>query len=102
MILMGYIRSSVRLDWHVNEIMQDTSPWAATPPIGRAFGIILLNLGLFWGLVVAVLSLSQRGAVRVLAPVSNGSEDLSLPEAAPLPSDRQMDLVVSKTSGIES
>jgi hypothetical protein len=98
MILMGYIRSSVRLDWHVNEIMRDASPWAATPPIGRAFTIIFLNLGLFWGLVVAVLSFSRRGAVLVLAPVSNGSEELSPPDSAPLPSDRSMDLAVSKKS----
>ena len=32
--LMGYIRSSVRLFWHVNEIMRDNSPWAYTHTVG--------------------------------------------------------------------
>lgn len=32
--LMGYIRSSVRLFWHVNEIMRDNSPWAYTHTTG--------------------------------------------------------------------
>ncbi|MCA9422450.1 MAG: hypothetical protein KC592_15630, partial [Nitrospira sp.] len=34
--LMGYIRSSVRLFWHVNEVMRDNSPWAYTHTIGFA------------------------------------------------------------------
>ena len=29
--LMGYIRSSGRLSWHVSEFMADVSPWAFTP-----------------------------------------------------------------------
>ncbi|HET6370862.1 MAG TPA: cytochrome ubiquinol oxidase subunit I, partial [Nitrospiria bacterium] len=80
MILMGYIRSSVRLDWHINEIMRDSSPWAATPPTGRAFGIIFLNLALFWGWVVLVLALvRKKWRAELLAPVL---DDFSLAQEA--------------------
>src|SRR5207249_9374274 len=36
--LMGFIRSSGRLGWHIHEIMRDTSPWAATPGFGMEIG----------------------------------------------------------------
>ncbi len=43
--LMGYIRSSVRLFWHVNEIMRDNSPWAFTHTIG--FGANMISFRSF-------------------------------------------------------
>ena len=46
--LMGYIRSSVRLFWHVNEIMRDNSPWAYTHTIGFAANVISFNVLFFW------------------------------------------------------
>jgi cytochrome d ubiquinol oxidase subunit I len=46
--LGGYIRSSVRVFWHVTDIMRDNSPWAFTHPIGFAANIITLNTLVFW------------------------------------------------------
>jgi len=59
--LMGFIRSSGRLGWHVHEIMRDGSPWAFTPGFGFAAGMVTLNMALFWLLLVGVFWLSQRG-----------------------------------------
>lgn len=53
--LGGYRRSSVRLFWHVNEIVRDNSPWAFTHTIGFAANIITLNAIIFWlGLLLLV------------------------------------------------
>jgi cytochrome d ubiquinol oxidase subunit I len=46
--IAGYRRSSVRLHWHVNEILRDNSPWAFTNPIGYVGNIISLNVLIFW------------------------------------------------------
>ncbi len=48
MVLMGYIRSSVRLDWHVTEILKNTTPWAGTPTLTYAIGMVMFNVFLFW------------------------------------------------------
>ncbi len=53
MALMGYIRSSVRLNWHITEIMEDVTPWAQTPSILYGLGMVLFNVFLF--LFVSVL-----------------------------------------------
>jgi cytochrome bd-type quinol oxidase subunit 1 len=52
--LMGYIRSSGRLTWHINELMPDLSPWAYTPSISFAAKMVTLNMVVFW---IAVLFL---------------------------------------------
>ena len=59
--LMGFIRSSGRLGWHVHEIMRDGSPWAFTPGFRFAAGMVTLNMALFWILLLGVFWLSQRG-----------------------------------------
>ncbi|MDH5640249.1 MAG: cytochrome ubiquinol oxidase subunit I [Nitrospira sp.] len=46
--LGGYQRSSVRLYWHVTDIMKDASPWAFTHTTGFATNIITLNALMFW------------------------------------------------------
>ena len=51
--LMGYIRSSGRLSWHVNEVMADVSPWAFTPELGFAAKMVTLNMVVFWSAVLA-------------------------------------------------
>jgi cytochrome bd-type quinol oxidase subunit 1 len=61
--LMGFIRSSGRLGWHVHEIMRDASPWVATPGLGMAAVMVTLNMVLFWVLLIGVFWLSRR-AVR--------------------------------------
>jgi len=47
MALMGYIRSSVRLNWHITEIMEDATPWAGTLPFAQGVGMVLFNVFLF-------------------------------------------------------
>jgi len=66
--LMGFIRSSGRLGWHVHEIMRDGSPWAFTPGFGFAAGMVTLNMALFWGLLLGVFWLSQRTLAQAEAP----------------------------------
>jgi hypothetical protein len=62
MALMGYIRSSVRLFWHVNEIMRDNSPWAYTHIIGFAANMISFNVLFFWIGILFVCWLASLGA----------------------------------------
>lgn len=59
--LMGYIRSSGRLSWHVNELMADVSPWAFTPDLEFAAKMVTLNMIVFWGAVFILFWMSQRG-----------------------------------------
>jgi len=57
--LMGYIRSAGRLEWHVNELMQDQSPWAFTPSLGFAAQMVTINMIMFWSAVFFVFWLSR-------------------------------------------
>lgn len=59
--LMGYIRSSGRLTWHVNELMPDVSPWAFTPALEFAAKMVTLNMVVFWGAVLVLFWMCQRG-----------------------------------------
>jgi len=68
MAVMGYIRSSVRLHWHVNEIMRDNSPWAFTNPIGYAGNINSLNVLTFWTMLLFVFWLGSLSAKAKHAP----------------------------------
>lgn len=58
--LMGYIRSSGRLAWHVSELMPDVSPWAFTPTLGFAAKMVTINMIVFWAAVLVVFWLSER------------------------------------------
>lgn len=63
--LGGYRRSSLRLFWHVNEIMRDNSPWSFTHTTGFAANVITLNALIFWfGLMLLVWLATTGGAVR--------------------------------------
>lgn len=66
--LMGFIRSSGRLGWHVHEIMRDGSPWAFTPGLGFAAGMVTLNMTLFWVLLLGMFWISQRTLAQAEAP----------------------------------
>lgn len=59
--LMGYIRSSGRLNWHVSELMADVSPWAFTPSLSFAAKMVTLNMVVFWLAVYVLFRLSARG-----------------------------------------
>jgi cytochrome bd-type quinol oxidase subunit 1 len=60
--LMGYIRSSGRLSWHVNELLPDASPWAFTPSLAFAAKMVTLNMVVFWLSVLLLFWLSRREA----------------------------------------
>jgi len=75
MAVMGYIRSSVRLHWHVNEIMRDNSPWAFTNPIGYAGNVNSMNVLIFWTMLLFVFWLGSLASSK--APVKEG---VSVPE----------------------
>ncbi len=72
--LGGYVRSSVRLFWHVNELARDQSPWAYTHSVGFAANVISLNAILFWlGLLLLFWLAHVREAE--VAPVEILSRD---------------------------
>jgi hypothetical protein len=78
--LMGYIRSSGRLTWHVNELMADVSPWAFTPDLEFAAKMVTLNMVVFWGAVLTLFWMCQRGQQPVMG------EELSEEKATTLAS----------------
>ncbi len=58
--LMGYIRSAGRLGWHVNELLQDVSPWSYTPAVSFAAKMVTVNMLIFWTSVFFMFWLSRR------------------------------------------
>ncbi len=81
--LMGYIRSSGRLSWHVSELMADVSPWAFTPDLQYATKMVTLNMVVFWAAVLALFWMCERGQQPVM--VEDASEKES-PLLTPIPS----------------
>ncbi len=55
MELGGYRRSALRLFWHVNEVVRDTSPWAYIHTVGFATNVISMNALIFWGSLLVLL-----------------------------------------------
>jgi cytochrome bd-type quinol oxidase subunit 1 len=66
--LMGFIRSSGRLGWHVHEIMRDASAWSYTPELGMAAGMVTLNMAIFWMFLVGVFWISRKTVIEAEAP----------------------------------
>ena len=64
--LMGFIRSSGRLSWHVSELMADVSPWAFTPDLQYATKMVTLNMVVFWAAVLALFWMCERGQQPVM------------------------------------
>ena len=81
--LMGYIRSSGRLSWHVNELMADVSPWSFTPNLEFAAKMVTFNMVVFWGSVLTLFWMCQRGQQPVMG--EELIEDKS-PTLEPVPS----------------
>ena len=79
--LMGYIRSSVRLFWHVNEIMRDNSPWAYTHTVGFAANMISFNVLFFWITILFVFWLGSLTAKKVPVEAKAGIPG-SIPQPA--------------------
>ena len=59
MALMGFIRSGLREDWHIYEIMRDTSDGAYTPTMAYMGRVISVIVMLFVGLISFVFWLSE-------------------------------------------
>jgi hypothetical protein len=63
--------------------MADVSPWAFTPELGFAAKMVTLNMVVFWGAVLALFWMCQRGQQQEL-----GDElfEAPSPTLAPAPS----------------
>lgn len=59
--LMGFIRSGLRMDWHIYGVLQDTSQWAYTPTLSFMGRVVGLIVALFLGLVTFVFWLANLG-----------------------------------------
>jgi cytochrome bd ubiquinol oxidase subunit I len=81
--LMGYIRSSGRLAWHVNELMSDVSPWAFTPSLSFAAKMVTVNMVVFWVAVFFLFWVCQRGRQPVMREESSAGKG---PAFLPAPS----------------
>jgi cytochrome d ubiquinol oxidase subunit I len=57
--LMGYVRSGLRMDWHVYGVMRDTSPGAYTPTLGFATNMVSLTVIIFLGLLAFIFWLGS-------------------------------------------
>jgi cytochrome d ubiquinol oxidase subunit I len=57
--LMGYVRSGLRMDWHVYGVMRDTSPDAYTPTLGFATNIVSITVVVFLGLLAFIFWLGS-------------------------------------------
>ncbi len=89
MALMGYIRSSVRLFWHVNEVMRDNSPWAYTHTIGFAANMISFNVLLFWSTILFVFWLAAFAGKKSPVPETpKVPESPAVPQFTPQPASR--------------
>lgn len=61
--LMGYVRSGLRMNWHVYGVMKDTSPDAFTPTLGFATNIVSISVVIFLGFIAFIFwlgSLEER------------------------------------------
>lgn len=60
MSLMGYARSASRVHWHVYGVLQDTSPYAYTPPIGTAAFMWSVSTFAFSALLAVIFWVTNR------------------------------------------
>ena len=60
MSLMGYARSASRVHWHVYGVLEDTTPYAYTPPLGTAAFLWSVNTFLFFSLVAFIFWVTTR------------------------------------------
>ncbi len=74
--LGGYRRSSVRLYWHITDVMRDQSPWAFTHSIGFATNLISLNALVFW-LGIGLIFWMARKKRGDYSPANIGREEVS-------------------------
>jgi hypothetical protein len=80
--LMGYIRSSVRLFWHVTEVVRDNSPDAYTLTIGEAGKILTFNALFVWVQFVVVFWFGSLSGKKKHA-------EAKVPAGVPVPAQQQ-------------
>jgi len=78
--LMGYIRSSDRLFWHVTEVVRDNSVDAYTLTIGEAGKMLTFNTLFVWVQFVVVFWVASLAAKR---------DTEEAPDAVPVPAQQQ-------------
>jgi len=79
--LMGYIRSAVRLFWHVTEVLRDNSVDAYTLTIGEAGKMLTFNTLFVWVQFVVVFWVASLTAKKV--------GKAKAPDAVPVPAQQQ-------------
>jgi hypothetical protein len=57
--LMGYVRSGLRMNWHVYGVVRDTSPDAYTPTLGYATKVVSVTVLIFFLLIGFVFWLAS-------------------------------------------
>jgi cytochrome bd-type quinol oxidase subunit 1 len=70
--LMGFARSGIRMHWHVWQVVQDTSKYAATPALGYASRMISLCVLIFLSLVAFVFWLGGLAEKSTYVPGGSG------------------------------
>ncbi|HEY6854591.1 MAG TPA: cytochrome ubiquinol oxidase subunit I [Gemmatimonadales bacterium] len=70
--LMGFARSGIRQHWHVWQVVQDTSQYAATPALGYAAKMISLCVLIFLSLVAFVFWLGGLAEKSTFVPEKEG------------------------------
>ncbi|HEX2253919.1 MAG TPA: cytochrome ubiquinol oxidase subunit I [Thermoanaerobaculia bacterium] len=65
--LMGYLRSGLRLHWHVYGVIRDTSPDAFTPTLGFATSVVSVTVLVFFSLIGFIFWLAALGHKKKLA-----------------------------------
>ncbi len=68
--LMGFARSGIRQHWHVWQVMQDTTRYAATPALGYAAIMISVCVLIFLGLVGFVFWLGGLAEKSTFVPAA--------------------------------
>ncbi|MCK5640025.1 MAG: hypothetical protein KAJ19_04485, partial [Gammaproteobacteria bacterium] len=70
MALMGYVRSSVRTDWHIYTIMKDTSPDNFIPAIGYAGNMMTMVTVLFLVFVLFIFWIANLSGQKQAPPAA--------------------------------
>ena len=64
--LMGYIRSGIRQNWHVVDVMRDASRDAFTPTLGYAANVVSVAAVIFMAMVIFVFWIAQVSSNKML------------------------------------
>ncbi|MFN3974467.1 MAG: cytochrome ubiquinol oxidase subunit I [Dehalococcoidia bacterium] len=60
--VMGYARSAVRTNWHIDGILQDTSPWVWLPGLGGVANTVTIVTLIFFALLAVSFAISVFSA----------------------------------------